>query len=181
MRSIHDIINVINAQLCEAIRGAAVYGIATAAKRNEQLVPHVDGKYVGVNDAKGSIQVYHKLLGITSQILPGNGYGDSTGDQANTYTLSMIVFHNRKLTKIKDDQLVLIMQANTPRKVRSEFFKAINVTYATANLDGPKIYAQEYGSGEKYPLGPEQNLIQINYSVRAVYKEGCYKEILCKN
>jgi hypothetical protein len=73
------------------------------------------------------------------------------------------------------------MQANTPRKVRSEFFKGIGVTYSTASLDGPKIYAQEYGSGEKYPLGPEQNLIQINYSVRAVYKEGCFQEVICKN
>lgn len=181
MRSIHDIIKVINDQLCQAINGATVYGIATAARRGDQLLPSIDGKYVGLTDVAGSIQVYHKLLNITSQIVPGNGYGDSTGDQSNVYGLSMIVYHNRKLTKMKDDQLVLIMQANTPRKVRSEFFKSIGVTYATANLDGPKIYAQEYGSGEKYPLGPDQNLIQINYSVRAIYKEGCFQEVLCKN
>lgn len=170
MKTIHDIVDAINAAI--PINGRDMYGIATPAVRVDQMLPAIGEVYIGIDDSY-PIRVYHKLNGMTSLIRPGSGFGDSTGDQVNVYQMSMIVFNNQRLTKIKPDQLVLLMQVNTPRAVKSDYFKTIRITYNNVILNNAQVWAQEYGA-TTYRLGLMQNLFQINYTVEATFKEGCF-------
>lgn len=181
MRSIHDIVKQINQAICSRF-DAKTYGIATMSTKGENILPSDDEKYIGLDDIY-KIQIYHKLNSMNNQLRTGSGYGDSRGDQVNTFNMSMIVFHNERLTKFKTDQLVLVLQANTPRDVVSEYFKTIRLTYNNVVLNDAVVWQQEYGQSA-YKLKPHQRLIQINYTVEATYKEGCFAkclEDLCNN
>lgn len=180
MRSIHDIVQKINEAI--PVDSRDTYGIVTMSRRGDQIIPSIDGKYIGIDDTY-PMRVYHKINGMTSQLRAGSGYGDSVGDQVNTYQMSMIVFNDKKRTKLSSDQMVLMLQVNTPRRVASELFKSIRITYTNAILNDVQVFAQEYGSTD-YRLKDGQSLIQINYTVEATYKEGCFAkcpEDFCNN
>lgn len=182
MRSIHDIVKAINEAI--PIEGASLFGIAQPANRDGQIIPAdmATNQYVGIDDTF-PVRVYHKNNAMTSTLRQGSGFGDGTGDQVNVYQMSMIVFNNRRLTKIQPDSLVLLMQVNTPRSVESEYFKSIRITYVNANLNSSQIWSQEYGT-TLYRLGLEQDLIQINYTVEATFRQGCFAKCLdelCNN
>lgn len=176
MRSIHDIVKAMNQVIKDRVKDSMTYGVATMAVKDTTIVPSEDGKYIGINDVY-ALQVYHKLNGLVNTLRPGSGYGDSKGDQVNTFQMSMIVFHNEQKTKIKTDQLVLLLQSVTPRQVPSEYFKSVRITYNNVVLNDVGVWRQEYGQTE-YKLKLDQRLIQINYTVEATYKDGCFANCL---
>lgn len=169
MRSIHDIVCEINNSI--PLSGEK-YGIATPALRGEQVIPAINEKYIGIDDSF-PVRIYHKLNGMVSSIRPNTGYGDDIGDHVTAFNMSMIVFNNQLLSKLKPDQMVLFLQVNTPRRVSSDTFKKIAITYNNAILNDAQVFSQEYGSTE-YRLKLNQNLIQINYTVEATYLYGCF-------
>jgi len=181
---IYHIVKIINQGVVEKIKGAKAYEIAVPVNRDGKTLPAVGETYVGV-DSTFPLQVYHKITGIANAVIIANTYGDSRGDQSNTFQMQMIVFNNKKLTKLNDWDVTLLLQANTPRRVDSDIFKAVTITYTNADLNSIAVYGREYGTGSPYPLGFDKSLIQINYTVQAVYRPGCFvqcaDELICKN
>ena len=173
MQSIHDIVCEINESI--PLTGEK-YGVATPAIRGDQVIPSFKEKYIGIDDSF-PVRIYHQLNGMVSSIRPNSGYGDDTGDYVTVFQMSMIVFNNQSLSKLKPDQLVLFLQVNTPRKVESDTFKKITITYNNAILNDAQVFSQEYGSTD-FRLKLNQNLIQINYTVEVTYINGCFAK--CK-
>lgn len=181
MRSIHDIVTALNAGIRDRF-DAKTYGITIDQVRGNDILPTENEQYIGLDDIY-KIQVYHKLNSMTNQLRQRSGYGDSRGDQVNVFNMSMIVFHNEKRTGFKTDQLVLVLQANSPRQVPSEYFKSVYITYQNVVLNDAVVWRQEYGQSP-YKLKSGQRLIQINYTVEATYKDGCFAKCLediCNN
>jgi hypothetical protein len=181
MRSIADIVKEIN--LAIPFDGKQVFGIAQVANKDGVLLPNEKdtGTWIGIDDTH-PVRVYHKLNGMTSTLRPGSGFGDDQGDQVNVYQMNMIVFNNRKRSKTDSDQMVMMMQVNTPRSVESELFKSIRITFTSVVLNNGQVWAQEYGNSP-YRLGAGQDLFQISYTVEATFKKGCFAKCkdLCNN
>lgn len=181
MRSIADIVKEINN--AAPFDGKQVFGIAQIANKDGVLLPNEKdtGTWIGIDDSV-PVRIYHKVQGMTSTLRPGSGFGDDLGDQVNVYQMQMIVFNNRKRSKTDSDQMVLLLQVNTPREVMSEYFKSIRITYNNVVLNNAQVWAQEYGNSP-YRLGSGQDLFQINYTVEATFKKGCFAKCkdLCNN
>lgn len=173
MHSIHDIILKINESF--ELPKADIYGIAQTIMRGQEKLPGVIGKkgevyYVGVNDDKGII-LYHKINGVVTGIKP-KGYGDSVGNTANTYSMSMIVFLNRARVNMYPDELFTVIQSQTPVTVALEPYSTISTSFNSVILNDLQVFAQEYQID--YRLTPEQNLFQINYTVETTFLKDCF-------
>lgn len=185
MRSIRDIISLINETLGHKFRDIRGYGVATTIRRGEELLPVSNEQYIGLDDSF-AIQVYHKILGITMTESTQGGYGRNSNTQINTYSMAMIVASDEKKTKLMPDQVALVIQSaiyNIP--FSTDFFRSVEVSIRNVVLNSEQTYQQEYRS-DSYRLSEYQSLTQINYSVEITWKPGCFVAcpedlIHCKN
>lgn len=177
MRSIHDIVLTINESL-QLGAHVSLFGIATSViDGNDEKLPAVlkrDGEadYVGIDD-RDSIRLYHKVNSVSCSLKASEGYGRSAGAQVNTYAMVMIVFLNRKRRDLYADELFAIIQSQFPEKINLPPYASINIRFNSAILNDQQVYSQEYSS-ERFQLGPEHNLFQIQYSVEATFLKGCF-------
>lgn len=174
MYSIRDIISSLN-ELIELPKGSEVYGVAELVPRDDQTIPEIDGKFVGINSDHPVI-IYHRLISVSSKVVPGRGYGNSAGDISNTYSITMVVFLQHERTKLYPDELLLFIQANMPDRMKGEPYNDIRITFTGANLDSQTNWVQEYRSGTDYRLKSDQFLFKINYSIETIFSKGCFKE-----
>lgn len=170
MQSIVDIVEEFNGAL--TIEGAKKYSIAQTVNRGKDKLPALidrEGKaeYIGIDD-RNAISWYHKANSMRSRLVASQGYGRSAGSQVNTYEMSMIVFVNRKLFSKYPDEVVQLIQVLTPETIN----KSIRISFNTTILNDQQVYSQEYLS-DTYRLGPEHNLLQINYTLEATLKKKC--------
>lgn len=172
MPSIRKIVDELNVIVAGVFSGAKTYNIAYPALRDQDILPAVGEKYVGIDDTF-PMQVYHKLNTLVSSLQPVRAYGDSRGAQVNAWGMSMIIFNNGKRTKLTSDEIVLLIQSNIPQSIESDYYQYVNLTFQGANLNDQQVFAQEYRS-EKYRLLSNQNLIQVNYTLETVFKKGCF-------
>lgn len=173
MRSIHDIVELINAKLSLPER-AIVHGIGQSVMRKDDKLPAVvkqngEAEYVGIDD-KYSVRIYHKLNSVN--VRRTQGYGTSI-PIVNSYSLSMIVFSNRKLSNLFSDELLTLIQSQMPDSLILKPYDQITVALNSANLNDLQVYNQEY-STKDYRLAPEHNLFQLNYTTEASFTKGCF-------
>lgn len=175
MPSLHDIVDKINDSL--SLPGDAdVFCIAQTVTRKNDKLPGVLKKpteieYVGIDDKK-AIRLYHKLNSLTVRTDARKGYGSSAGPITNVYSISAVVFNNRKKTKLYADELSSLIQSQFPDTVKVVPYQSINIFFNSVILNDLQVWQQEYS--EDYKLAPEHNLFQINYTVEATFTKGCF-------
>lgn len=180
MRSIRDMVGYINGQIGTILPDLKAYGIAKLTKRGTETLPAEGELYIGIDDINKS-QVYHKINGITIARQP-NGFGDAV-KKLYTYQMSMILFLNK--VKFAAEDIIAIMDTNIPQQIKTDYMQRVTINFLSAILNDEQVYTQEYKNSNTYRLGPDQRLIQVNYTLEALYKPGCFdvcpEEINCKN
>lgn len=177
MQSVNDIVNRINPELNLPERSVR-YGLATSiiVDGQEKLPVIIDkdgeGKYIGI-DGDYSVMLYHKMNSVQSSLRPGSSYGNSRGDRVSAFSMSMIVFLNRRKYSILPDQLMHIIQESMPEALDSTDYKSITVSFNNAILNDLQVFMSEYAT-DRFRMLPEYNLFQINYTLGMTFKKGCF-------
>lgn len=181
--SLNDIITELNQHFAGLVVGAKLYGIAKSTARGNEVLPNVQGVYVGLDDVYPAI-IYHKLNTMVSNIRQTNSYGDTIADVVNTYGLSMVIYNQSNRTCLSNEDLMLLIQANMPELLTNEHYKSVSARVTSAVFDDAAVYQQEYQNSD-YRLGENHGLMQINYQLETVFKKGCFincpEDLKCKN
>lgn len=164
-QSIRNIISSINASLEGIFKGAKLYGIATLVEREGRSQPSVNEQPVGYDDAY-AMQMYHRVQGATITYLPG--YGD-TQNTINTFQVSAVVFNNEQITKLKTDEIAMIIQA----VLSTLNIPTVRVLPTAIILNSQQVFATEY-KGVPYAMDEQKSLMQINYLVEITFKGICF-------
>lgn len=164
-QSVRNIVGIINQAIEGVFKGSKLYGIATLVEREGRTQPVFDGMPVSYDDSY-AMQMYHRLQGATITYRPGYGNTQTTVD---TFQVSAIVFNNEKLTKIKTDEIAMILQS-----VLSVLnINSVRVLPTAFILNSLQVFATEY-KGVPYALNEFQSLMQINYQVEITFKGVCF-------
>lgn len=174
MKSIRDIISSLN-ETIELPKGSEVNGVAELVPRDDQTIPEIDGKFVGVDDTF-PVRIYHRLLSVSSKIVPGTGMGREVGLISNTYSVAMVVFLQHERAKLYPDELLLFIQSKMPDRLKGVPYNDIKITFTGAGLDTQANWTQEYRPGTGYRLKSDQFLFKINYNIETTFSKGCFKE-----
>lgn len=164
-RSVRNTIADINTALEGIFKGGKVYGIATLVEREGRSQPIVDERPVGFDDVY-PFQLYHRVAGATITYKPGYGEARTI---VNTFQVSAIVFNNEKVTRLKTDEIAMILQA----VLQSININSVQVLPTAFILNSQQIFAVEY-RGTDYKLNEYQSLMQLNYTVEITYKGICF-------
>lgn len=164
-QSIHNTVCLINNSLENSFKGAKFYGIATPVGKEGKYQPIVKERSVSFDDSY-AMQVYHKVNGLT--ISYKKGFGRET-DTVNTFAMSAIVFNNEKKTKLRSDELAIIIQS-----LISNITTAESITPTNIILNSEAIFSAEY-RGHIYALPEYMSLIQFNYTIALTYKGRCFE------
>jgi hypothetical protein len=163
--SVRNIIDELNQALNAVFNGSKFYGAATSVETNGRLQPSVNEFAVAFDDSY-SMQVYHKINSV--QITSRAGFGDIEATR-NTYNLSAYIFNNEQKTKLKQEEVAMIIQSVfSSIKILSVRIVPVNVI-----LNSAGIFAAEY-RGYEYPLSEYFSLMQFNYNVEITFKSGCF-------
>lgn len=184
MHSIHNIVESLNESLSELFGskrfiGSKIHTVAvTVLTKNGEKMPVIidkkgEGHYVGIDD-RFPVRLYHKFNTMNTKVDQKTGMGRGIGDIINTYSLSMIVFLNRKRACLMPDEFLLLIQSNFPDFLKLEPYSSIKILFTNAILNDMQVYNQEYLIPEK--LLPEHNLFQINYTVETSFRKGCFNK-----
>lgn len=163
-QSVRNIVTDINNTLAGIFRGGIFYGVATLVEREGKSQPVVDEKSVTFDNSY-PMQMYHKIVGVNITYTPGYGDNDNT---TNTFAMSAVVFNDEKQTRLKQDELAMIMQS-----ALSKLNITPAVTLTSIILNSQQVWATEY-RGTVYGLNEYQSLMQINYSIAVTFQSGCF-------
>lgn len=163
-QSIRNIIKEVNTTLDGVFKGSKFYGVATFVEREGKGLPVVDEQAVSFDDSY-SLQAYHRIGNVG--IRYAGGYGDST-NTINSFAVSMVVFNNEKITKLKTDETAMIIQS----VLAGLNITSVRILPAQIILNSQQIFATEY-KGVTYALNEQQSLMQINYTVEVSFKGIC--------
>lgn len=164
-QSIRNIISDINATLEGIFKGSKLYGVATLVEREGKGSPVVNEQPVSYDDSY-ALQMYHRLLGANITYTPGYGNSKTT---INTFQVSAVIFNNEKITKIKTDEIAMIMQS----VLSTININSVQILPTQIILNSQQIFATEY-RGVPYALNEYQSLMQINYTVEITFKGVCF-------
>lgn len=178
MPLVNDMVSWINDRVCTIIPGIKAYGIAKSAIREGKQLPYTGEKYVGIDDTFIS-QVYHKQLTLNTLSVPNSGYGDNEFSIQNTHGMAMILYYDESKSG-PPDQIYSFIQSSITGVLKAEGYKSIRVNVSSAILNDGQVWAQEYGQTPLKLMGP-QRLIQVNYSIVAVFDKDCISLPNCKN
>lgn len=174
MHSIRDIISSLNSSL-GLPKSSDVNGVAELVSRDEQTIPEIDGKFVGIDDSY-PIRIYHRIISCSTKLIPGAGYGESVGDISNAFSNVMVVFLQHERAKMYPDELLLFIQSWFPDNLKVKPYKNVKINFTGAQLDSQATWTQEYSGGTDYRLKSDQFLFKINYSIETIFSKGCFKE-----
>lgn len=179
---VRKIISILNDRYTGIERESSVYGLAQSMLKVQgsvrELLPCLidtdgEGQYVGLDDID-KLRIYHKLnnAGSTQNL---NGSGDNPGDLVNTYSLGMIITWNRKALDKMADEILMLIQANTPVLIKGiPDMKLARIRITGANLDTLQIIAQEYQSDD-LKIPPNILMMQVNYTIELTFNPACIK------
>lgn len=183
---LRNYISQINKNFSGLIPGIKVYGLAQSVIREtssgEELLPGIvdqDGEitYVGLDD-EDPVRLYHRLAGLTTGRITGQGYGDNHNDIVNTYQMVIICYINHKRSKLFPEELFLYLQANIPDALKVEPYKTITIKTGNVIFNSQLVFRAEY-AGSDFKLPAEHSLFQINYTIETVFKKNCFEK--CPN
>jgi hypothetical protein len=162
---IRNIISQVNQAIEGIFKGSKLYGMATLVERNGQSQPSVNEQPVSYDDSY-ALQMYHRVQGATITYRPG--YGD-TQTTVNTFQVSAVVFNNEQITKIKTDEIAMIMQSI----LSTLNITSVRILPTAIILNSQQVFATEY-RGVPYALDEYKSLMQINYQVEMTFKGTCF-------
>ena len=164
-QSIRNIISGLNESLALVFNGAKFYGVATSVDKEGKLQPVVDERPVSFDDSY-ALQLYHKINKISVAYKPGFGDQNKT---INTFDLSAYVFNNERLTKLKTDEIAMIIQSS----FANQNIQSVRILPSSIILNTAQIFATEY-RGVDFRLTEYHSLMQFNYQVEITFKSGCF-------
>lgn len=164
-QSIRNIVEQINGALNTVFKASAIYGVATPSEREGKQQPVINERPVAFDDSY-SLQLYHRVNGVTITYRPGFGDGQNTID---TFSMSAIVFNNEKRSGLKSDEIAMILQSI----LSVVNISSVKILPNNVILNTRQIFESEY-RGHEYPLSEYYSLMQINYSVEVTFKSGCF-------
>lgn len=163
--SIRNIISSINGSLEGIFKGSKLYGMAVLVEREGKSQPSVNEQSVGFDDAY-AMQMYHRVQGGTISYVQGYG---NTMNTVNSFQVAAVVFNNEKITKIKTDEIAMIIQA----VLSTLNITSVRVLPTGFILNSQQIFATEY-RGVPYTLDEYKSLMQINYTVEMTFRGICF-------
>jgi hypothetical protein len=163
-QSIRDIVCSINDVLEGTFKNARFYGIAISTEKEGKAQPQANEQPVSFDDSYG-MQVYHKAGNVA--VSYASGYGDNQ-NTINTFSMSMLVFNNSKITGLATDEIAMIIQA-----LLANINNSATIFVANFILNTQSIFAAEY-RGHSFSLPEYAGLMQINYTVEIIFKSGCF-------
>lgn len=163
--SVRNIITLINQSLEGIFKGGKMYGVATLIEREGKGLPVVDELPVSYDDSF-AMQLYHRIAGATITYQPG--YGDKV-KTIDTFQVSMFVFNNENHTKIKTDEIAMIIQS----VLATLNIYSARILPTAIILNSQQVFSSEY-KGVPYALNEYQSLMQINYLVEVTFTGNCF-------
>ena len=164
-QSINDIVCKINESFENTFKGIKTYGVSILIDREGKTQPIVNEMPVAIDDSY-AMQIYHRINSIN--IVNKDGFGDKT-NTINTFVMSLFLFNNQKLTKLRADEIVMILQS----VLTNINIYSVRILPTSANLTSSAIYASEY-RGSNFRMSEFYNLIQFNYNIEITFKSGCF-------
>lgn len=178
---LNKFIETINAPFEKLISEIKVYGIAEPVTRTRgsavETLPGIVGNdgevtYVGPDDLRKLI-IYHKANAIGTTLSTRKGTGNDPNPTVNAYSLSMIVWLDRKKTDLRPDEIFLLLQANMPFEIRQSPYDQVLVKINSVILNGQQVFDSEFkGFNNKLPAN--QSMLQINYTIESTFKLNCF-------
>lgn len=163
-QSIRNIISEINQSLRATFTGSKFYGVAVSVERDGRVQPVANEAAVSFDDSYGVIG-YHKLNGVQTKIV--SSFGNLT-NTINTFSVSLFIFNNEKITNLKTDEIAMIIQ----QRLSVLNISSTEISLANIILNTQAIFSSEY-RGTSFPLGETTGLMQMNYNVEITFKSGC--------
>lgn len=164
-QSLNDIVCIINTAFEGVFNGCKIYGVSILLYKDGKSQPIVNEMPVSIDDSY-PMQIYHRTNSIT--IVNKDGFGDKL-NTINTFVMSLYCFNNQRLTKLRADEIVMILQS-----VLSNInINSVRILPISANLTSQVIYASEY-RGNNNRLSEYYNLFQLNYNIEITFKSGCF-------
>lgn len=180
-------INLKLRKLFEKYPDAKIYGLTQSVIRitgsEEELLPCVvdesgESVYVGIDDLDPFI-LYHKNNSVNTRLIAGTAFGDEDFDIVNTFNNSLIVYMDRKKTKMMPDEVAFALQANFPNSAtfKNRDFKLIRIPFQGVILNSIQVYLAEYGQAAK-ALDPSKSMLAINYQIEVTFARKCFSDCL---
>lgn len=179
---LREYVNKINEKFSALITGMKVFGLAQPIVRTvgnqEELLPGVvdikgEVTYVGIDDTD-PVRLYHKNAGVVTAFSGAQkGYGDNFNDIVNTYQMALIVFVNKKRTKLYPEELFLFLQSNLLDEIKVEPYKRVLIRTTNVILNSQQVFKAEY-AGPEFRLPEHLSLFQINYVIESTFEKECF-------
>jgi hypothetical protein len=161
--------------------GCKIHGLAQSVTRESGTKPETlpalvddkgEGQFVGMDD-KHPVIIYHKAGSVASSVKPNSNYGDSSGDIVNTYSMTMIVFIDRKKISQAPDDIVQLLQTSISDRLKIKNFKSVIIRIQNIILNTQQVFAGEY-QNTQYKIKPSQSLFAINYQIESTFDKRCF-------
>lgn len=178
----NDIINSIAESFKPLIArwpGSKSYGLAEFSTRNGIRVPRIGEDYVGPDD-RNPVILYQRINNFTIAEALRTGTGDAANDSLIAIQVYILVYFDRKVTKLSPSEMMMYLLANLPDEVQDNDFVRILVKSTGGVMDSQAVFASEF-QGVKQPLRipDEKTMFQINYTISAQFKKGCFRSCPC--
>lgn len=161
--------------------GGRLYGICEQAiktgSQSEEFPAVFDldgnGVYAGIDDTFNFI-LYHRKNGLSiTDDVTNPGFGDNVAGSINTYTMTAIVFFNRKRLQMEADEFAIYIQRNFPPNLDNDKFHYLSAWINSVILNSQQVFGTEY-KNVSYFLKPEHCLMAINYTIEGKPKLACF-------
>lgn len=178
--SLNKFISVINDSLAGMVQRMKVYGLAEPVTRGNQVIPGIvrnEGEiiYPGPDDIEDII-IYHKATALATALSQTvKGTGDDPNASVNAYGMSMIVYLDRKKTKLTPDELFLYIQARIPYQVNIDPYVQVLFRINNVILNGQQVYDSEF-KGTENRLPANHSMLQINYTIESTFHKRCFEK-----
>lgn len=197
MPYISEIVDLLNTSLADGkLKDGSRFvldlqGVSELIPRNEEdqttiptLVNTQDWREFTGFDDRFSVQIYHRVLNI-EQVESPLSYGNGDTNGREKAMMRMVVFGDRKRTKLDPYQLAFMIRSS----INQQFLGATITPYdgllgATVeptqdNYDGVQIWQTEYAlPPEMYPVRLHQMLFTIDYNIITDYNNSCITSCL---
>ena len=133
----------------------------------------------------GSVMTYHRILSTYRKQESGrdtDSFGDETQPLSHFFNMSMLVFMNRKQTKLTTDQMDLLLMASMENEVAQEDlpdgYLNISFTHTGSEYNSQYLYEREFNL-KNYSSEPDIVLFEFKYTIECSYSQNCGKVLCC--
>jgi hypothetical protein len=168
-----------------------IYGLAWLTHQREDdgslksfpiIYQGAHAKEVSLNDTY-PLQVYHRLINKGYEKPEVNQFGDGNNSVSESLTMVMLVYGNRSVLGVCPEELETMIKLASPTEIAKAVLTGTGVDSLTVEIRGAEFstirnYGEEY-SGVEYPLGQEDFLLKIDYTLAVQYRKDCISVCDC--